>query len=149
VLFLDLPNWTFQLEDGVCTNSLALHTAREYGISADILRRAGELGHQYDELWQQQPGARRQAAVEDHNNDGHSKATAADATRVRYDLVRDIYPILLEQSAHNGTNLICNEPVIVEHGWEPPPILEGRHSVYVLQLSRDNVSFECYVFVVC
>ena len=42
--------WTYTLEDGTCTNSLALETARQFGISDQIYDRAVELGSAFDKI---------------------------------------------------------------------------------------------------
>ncbi|CAN0365626.1 unnamed protein product, partial [Discosporangium mesarthrocarpum] len=46
----DNPTWTYTLEEGKCTDSLALQTARKYGIPEPILERAKALGAAFDEL---------------------------------------------------------------------------------------------------
>ncbi len=40
--------WTYLLEDGLCTNSLALETARAYGLPERVLSRAEELTAAFD-----------------------------------------------------------------------------------------------------
>ena len=42
------PIWTYQLEEGICTDSLALHTARRFGLSESMLSRAATLATSFD-----------------------------------------------------------------------------------------------------
>ena len=41
-------SWTYKLMDGRCTTSLALETARVFGIDEEVVRRAEELGEDFD-----------------------------------------------------------------------------------------------------
>jgi hypothetical protein len=43
-----MPRWTYELLNGSCTDSLALVTARQYGIPDQILKRAAELEEKFD-----------------------------------------------------------------------------------------------------
>lgn len=43
-------NWNYHLEDGRCVDSMALVTARKYGIDASIVHRAGVLADTFDRL---------------------------------------------------------------------------------------------------
>ncbi len=42
------PVWTYTIEDGQCTNSMALETARAFDLSPSIIRRAEELAGMFD-----------------------------------------------------------------------------------------------------
>lgn len=44
----DDKQWTYKLEDGKCTDSLALHTARQYSIPSSIIKRAEQLASDFD-----------------------------------------------------------------------------------------------------
>jgi len=40
--------WTYLLEDGECLDSLALETARRYGLPSSLISRAEQLSHSFD-----------------------------------------------------------------------------------------------------
>jgi hypothetical protein len=42
--------WTYQLEDGQCKDSMALTTAKQYGINKEILNRAQSLMNVFDDI---------------------------------------------------------------------------------------------------
>ena len=42
--------WTYQLEDGICTDSMALTTARQYGLPSTVLSRAERLMEVFDQV---------------------------------------------------------------------------------------------------
>ena len=48
------PSWTFRVEDGVCTESLAMHTARRFGMPDSIVCRAEALAGSFDTLFRAQ-----------------------------------------------------------------------------------------------
>jgi DNA mismatch repair ATPase MutS len=43
--------WSYLLEDGKCTNSMALSTAKDYGIPNEVLERASELIDEFDYIY--------------------------------------------------------------------------------------------------
>lgn len=45
---LGTVQWTYKLNAGRCVDSMALETARSYGIPTSIIERAIELGRMYD-----------------------------------------------------------------------------------------------------
>jgi len=42
--------WNYQLEDGRCVDSMALVTAKQYGIDDKIVQRAAQLATTFDSL---------------------------------------------------------------------------------------------------
>lgn len=163
----DDPIWTFQLEDGACLDSMALHTARAYGIEDDVLVRAAQLGADYDDLWKPRTEDGCSAECGDDKgdlvsiNDRESEVTSANQNVVagspsanvgkhrRYSLEEDILPVAVDLMERMNLTLALPAgaltpqqlgAVIVDNAWDPPPVLEGSHVVYVLQLIRGNVS---------
>jgi len=103
-------NWTYKLEDGVCTNSLALLTAAKFGLDPSILQRAEELS----EYWNTD-------TIEEskmHLNGNASDVDMQAATEILKDIVG------------RGT---C---VPVPPSYMPPPSLEGSSCVYILQIGK-------------
>ncbi|CAM9748470.1 unnamed protein product, partial [Ectocarpus fasciculatus] len=47
------PKWTYTLEDGLCTDSLAMQTAMAYCIPDSIVKRAQKLGEHFDAFCRQ------------------------------------------------------------------------------------------------
>ena len=43
--------WTYKIEDGTCTDSMAIKTADEYGISNELIQRWEEITSQFDTLY--------------------------------------------------------------------------------------------------
>jgi hypothetical protein len=52
----DQPTWTFRVEDGVCTESLAMNTARRFGVPAELITRAEALADTFDQVFPAQSG---------------------------------------------------------------------------------------------
>ena len=53
----DQPTWTFRVEDGVCTESLAMNTARRFGVPAELITRAEALADTFDQVFPAQGGS--------------------------------------------------------------------------------------------
>ena len=150
-----VPDWTYELEDGVCTDSLALHTGRRFGMSRKMLSRAAELASHFDVLCRPtrsstQPNAEADVladrAREDSEALGSSQSTPTSLGGL------DAVEQLLRQrgwldspggdsSAHenaaleDGTaGLQGSSTVRLPAHWEPSPALATSACVYVLEL---------------
>lgn len=146
------------MEDGRCTDSMALVTAKKYGISADIIRRAQQLSAQFEDLCRNdstptagmvaspfsthaasttsaRPGSPSSAAIAplSPNRDSDSEEALQQkhhtAAGRRYNLNTDVAPLLRSLSGEAGGAV-----QIIAAAWEPPVGLEGSSCVYVLQL---------------
>jgi len=112
-------NWTYKLEDGICTNSLALHTASKFGLPESIIKRAEELSHHWD------------ADKDDHT---HTKSSVTD------------YPAASDTTTSNSINHAATilEEIVGENStrippsYITPPSYEGISCVYVLQVGDDE-----------
>ena len=101
-------SWTYKLEDGVCTNSLALLTAAKFGLDQSILGRAEELS----EYWNTDVT---------NNIDFDENASNLDIQNASE---------ILESIAGSG------DCVSVPPSYMPPPSLEGSSCVYILQVGK-------------
>lgn len=140
--------WTYTLEDGRCTDSMALNTAKQYGIDRTIVDRAEALGAYFDqccrggsraeiELLQQPQEQLRFAGdqqKEDQQQSGQlqhlSSADNDDSAGIdtEIDIDRDVLPAV--------RHLVSDSPLyVVKRGFEPSPALEGLSCTYILLLS--------------
>jgi hypothetical protein len=134
------------LEDGRCMDSMALVTAKKYGLDADIIQRAQELAQQFDTLCRndtlsaelravahaEDEQQQRQVDAQEGSTEEPSLQSWADDERPagrRYNLNSDVAPIL-RSLAGEGAGAVQ----IVPAAWDPPVVLEGSSCVYVLQL---------------
>jgi hypothetical protein len=155
--------WTYKLEDGKCTNSMALETAKEYGISSNIITRAAELAKIFD-LTCRNPNLHSESSsvaaevrmnldnnleklknrsisdVQELSKEGSNPTILEqmklnelkDAKRL-YSLETDVVPILNE---YTSSSVGVDKTIIVEPGYNPPLILEGKSCVYVLHIQK-------------
>lgn len=112
--------WTYTLEDGVCTNSLALVTAAKFGLPDSILKRAQELSSHWD-------------------TDGGSKSVSIKPRLASEDnnLQRAMH--ILEDVAGQ------NESAHIPPSFMPPPSFEGTACVYILQIGNESSGLRYYV----
>lgn len=149
--------WTYKLSDGVCRDSMALVTAKQYGISQDIIRRAEALRSALLLKYEQsrclarpsplpftesspQPPAQ---ILEERKSDTLSSPSTGVPTR--YEMERDILPILYSCLAStsdkdvlsgDGSSQRAAGIVVVEQGYNPPVSFEGHDCLYVLLVSN-------------
>ena len=130
------------MEDGRCMDSMALVTAKQYGIDDNILARAQTLSIQFDKLCRSQDdlgsaSAHINVAKVGNADDGgsgsisnsDSEESNKDTIGKRYNLNVDVAPIV--RSVCGDGNVQVH---IIPAGWDSPVSLEGQSCVYVLQL---------------
>jgi MutS domain V/MutS domain I len=119
----DNYSWTYKLEDGVCTESLALVTAARFGLPHGVLSRAAsftEILDSHDDLTSQD-GLTSQPAGKMHVE----KAKGLD------DACQLIF---------------CSDTVMrIPPGWRSPSCLEGTSCVYILELIESPNCVRFYV----
>ncbi|KAL7495396.1 hypothetical protein ACHAWT_003896 [Skeletonema menzelii] len=103
-------SWTYKLEDGVCTNSLALLTAAKFGLDPSILQRAEELS----EYWNTDTIEENRLHLDENSPDVSMNAAIE---------------ILLSVVGKG----VC---VPIPPSYMPPPSLEGSSCVYILQIGK-------------
>lgn len=116
-------NWTYELEDGICTNSLALLTAAKFGLPASILSRAEELNRYWKEC-----SHGDQAEATHVNNSIHSSSTSTIQHAIT----------ILEET-------VGSKSVHIPPSYLSPPALEGTSCVYVLQVGEEDNKMRYYV----
>ena len=146
-----MVRWTYKLEDGECEDSMALLTAKHFGLPNSLLRRAETLSYAFDEIYRP-PGAKHhrrhsmnkrsiesvqgyEGIMEDVgivDFEDEVVRNTQDANR-QYSL-EEVLPLL-----HREENII--EPVIIEHGWKSPAALEGYSCVYILHVHMQTNEF--------
>jgi len=128
--------WTYRMVDGICTDSMALHTARYCRLPARLLRRAEELSRVYDdEIFNfRDKLSRVQANMEDRfapvGVDAVS-GTGTEGARLGFSTLEELLPAVLQVAEHQVAH--CS---VIEADQTPPPGLEGQCCVYILQLRR-------------
>ncbi len=118
--------WTYKLEDGICSDSLALKTARDFGIPRTVLERAAEFS--------------AQPSIRPSNDFQHSSTNTPDPDNSTKSLnLKTIADILLD--------IIPVKRRIdkIPAGWSPPPSLEGHSCVYVLEVGFKPDAAQYYV----
>jgi MutS domain V len=103
--------WTYRLEDGVCTDSLALITAKRFGVSNEILQRAEDLSAHLPE-----------ASFAHYPNEPTEGGSYPDK------LVTPNISDIVEHTT--GQRVIEIAP-----GWSPPAAYNGKSVVYALKLN--------------
>lgn len=109
-------SWTYKLEDGVCTNSLALLTAAKFGLDPSILQRAEELS----EYWN----------TDTIEESMHLDESLPDANMQLPDANMQAAIDILQSVVGSG---VC---VPVPPTYMSPPSLEGSSCVYILQIGK-------------
>ena len=106
--------WTYRLEDGVCRDSMALVTAKRFGLPRHVIDRAEELSQFLSD-----PGnsAKSQPSLTVNSDAKQSKNQAR-----LLDIAR-LAEKITEQRSYS-----------VPPKWNPPASLDGKSSVYVLEL---------------
>ena len=106
--------WCYELESGVCDDSMAIATARRFGLPEDVVNRAIEFGK----------FVTPDGKVGEGLNEATGKAVTVDFTTAKGVL-----------SKFAGDDSTC-----VDVGSEmlPPPSLEGRSCVYILKIPAKN-----------
>jgi len=113
--------WTYRLADGICTDSMALVTAAQFGLPEEVLARAEALS----------PFVARETVV-----DSNDKAVAVNGFGKNNGEESNPHPMnaVIQLVVDNSGQV----PFSVPAGWNPPASLEGQSCVYVLQLHSEN-----------
>jgi len=112
--------WTYKLEDGICTDSLALVTAAKFGLPESILRRATEFGSKLSDstATNNEDSERDQVYIPEFSRDSDLRGPCLD------DAIR-----LIERFTGAKSNVVHIPPM-----WTSPPSLEGHTCVYILEI---------------
>jgi hypothetical protein len=158
--------WSYELQDGRCTDSMALVTAKKYGIDANIIARAEELSNLFDSACRLNVttsgikasmsvvevaggvgdviGVMRDIETCAGSNNDEAGSVLVKRNHSKYHLSSDVSPIMRLIGASD-----ISDVHIVPASWEPPVALEGSSCVYVLQLySLTKVCME-FLVIAC
>ena len=130
--------WTYQLEDGRCLDSMAMHTARAYGIPPSILKRAQTLGAAFDEVCRGGGGGGGGGGSsislfpQEAEKDRRRSPSLDHASTLMTEVLRSY------ASFSSSSSSSCSTPLRVAPGFDPTPALEGSACVYVLFLPSSS-----------
>lgn len=113
----DIYKWTYRLEDGVCTDSMALVTAKQFGVPESVLERA-------EAFWKDRPALSATDSAQVTPDEPDATVLDTEALRTRAQVIRIAERIIGQQG------------VLVAPKWEAPPYVEGMSTVYVLELDE-------------
>lgn len=126
--------WKFQVVDGACTDSLALHTAALYSLPPTVLSRAAALAKVFDRHCRTHENVTSERAA-------YSLKASPQSNNVQLEQIQSkVWNLVLRNSSlWNSVNSLSSEDdmIIIEKGCAPPPLLEGRSCVYILHLTND------------
>ena len=110
--------WTYKLEDGICTDSLALMTAEKFGIPKEVLERAKILSDSYATTKTIKKELKLRFGKDPDNTEFIKCDTSTDLSII------DAKTLIEE---------ICGcKAIHIEPKWTPPSSLEGNSCVYIL-----------------
>ena len=128
--------WTYKMEDGICTQSHALVTAARFGLPAEILRRAEALSlfcldadcaknDAFTPSTIQSSMSNRRDTAATRVGSPSAVATSQQSSASFDDAVR-----IVEEVS-------CVKAAIIPPRWMPPPSLEGTCCVYILEIGTN------------
>lgn len=158
-----VPRWTYVLEEGECRDSLALVTARQFGLAPALLRRAADLAEAFDSICRS-PTVASFSSFTSSSSPSPSPSSSSSASGASIDsstfagpCARDVQSrvrLALEEVVKEeekrwrqsdgvsgagaggamGGDGWSEEVVEVPPGFEPPPAMAGRSCVYIIEL---------------
>lgn len=131
------PVWTYQIEDGVCVESLALHTGRKFGLPEPVLLRAAHLAQQFDTLCRSSSSSSSSTSPSSSLSD---LPASSSSSAHGFDSKRDLEQVKqVMQQVYQDSGMSGNDPCIahIPAHWEVPPSLQaGKSCLYVLEIPR-------------
>jgi len=128
--------WTYKMEDGICTQSHALVTAARFGLPADILSRAEALAFYLDDDGAHGNDAATNSADDvpfDHRGDAEVRFSSSASSQQPSASFDDAVRIVEEVASLKAS--------IIPPQWMPPPSLEGTSCVYLLEVGANPPQF--------
>lgn len=111
--------WTYRIEDGVCTDSLALVTAARFGLPTNILSRAASF-----------------TAILDHSRNDIACLDGCECPEIG----QNFLPRASLANDTHGLSEVCkvvgcsDTATMIPPQWQSPASLEGTSCVYILEL---------------
>jgi predicted GIY-YIG superfamily endonuclease len=130
-------SWTYKVEDGICTDSLALITAERFGLPAEIIQRAEELQEFLSKDGSpvnDQTEKMDETAVNQENEDRSDlrQFSSTPNRRPKPEQTRQF-----DQAIALATKLTGKSPISIPPRWSPPAYVANRSCLYLLQLAED------------
>ncbi|CAM9889608.1 unnamed protein product [Ectocarpus sp. 12 AP-2014] len=138
----DNPRWTYTMEDGKCTDSLALQTAKKYNIPASVIARAQALSENFDQVRRGGGSSSSSSSSKASTNGGgdvsanvwwpseDGEGWGGGSSAGGFKTMEDASQVVCRVADRPDRDLIS-----VESGYGTPPALEGRSCLYVLRYS--------------
>ena len=140
----DSYEWTYRLEDGVCNDSLALVTAERFGLPAEIIQRADEIGKELEGHSPERPPPTDDLFTADGQDGYASQPHPTPSAKSRHDAQEKKleYAKQFQDVVGRATELLDEaRPVDIPPLYLPPPNLSNQSCLYVLQLTKDPPSY--------
>jgi hypothetical protein len=144
------PQWTYRLEEGVCTDSMAIVTARAFGLPDSLVKRAEVLGQIHEKRVMDRDDPAGDSAVHKPMTvGGHviDKGSCNNSVTGRPVTLQGVLQgVLGEYASQHGSALFspttagvhAYEVVHIPHGSAVPAYLEGQSCLYVLDIDNDD-----------
>lgn len=138
--------WTYKMEDGFCTNSLALVTAAKFGLPESILQRAQYFGSTVGD------SPTMVNSYRDGEDDVDPSPIEAPSETVTRDASEFKSSSNVEKNLQTAVQFAENvvgskdRAIRIPPLWSSPPALEGRSCIYILELGNaENGETRFYV----
>lgn len=118
--------WMYKLEDGICTDSMALVTAQLFGVTKTILQRAEEFD-------QDLPDGSSRSTTSPSVINGSSPTSKTNSAAHQ--------PRFLHTAAALAAPLTSSKPTYIAANYQAPPSFSGKEAVYILKLASDPPSY--------
>ena len=126
--------WTYRMEDGTCTNSLALVTAARFGLPEEIIRRAEELADFLpDRIWSNYSEPEQDISNSDVGND----ATPPPIMQSQQNGKKEEYERDFVRATTLAEELTGQSSITIPPKWNPPASFGNKSCVYILELAND------------
>jgi hypothetical protein len=131
----DSYEWTYRLEDGVCTDSLALVTAARFGLPEEIIRRAEELAAYLPERGPTRNHFEDDSQALDQQSEGETMLSTQSRPPKKSGSGRQD-----EESFQRAVALVEDvtgqSAIAIPPKWSPPASLGNKSCVYLLELAH-------------
>lgn len=119
--------WSYKLEDGWITDSMALETARQFGVSAQLIQRAHELKSQF-----QATSTTRQTSPNEQSSLQSPQPISSNEDENKYSInsIQKLVSHVIQKSSFSKH--VLSKISIIPSGYLPSPVLESHCCVYIL-----------------
>jgi MutS domain V/MutS domain I len=117
-------SWTYRLEDGVCTDSMALVTAEKFGLPSHVIQRAEALSEYL-------PSTSPVVSPDTPMIAGVANEVQNGASQPRF--LPDIRQVIDEITGRRA--------VKISPGWSVPASYDGKSAVYILKLDTEPARY--------